>query len=64
MESPGGLEIARKFIVDLAGDAKPEIEPQIRSVAGVPVRIFVPETVERRRTCTYTVGASRSALPR
>ena len=26
--------------------AKPEMEPQTRSVAGVPVRIFVPETVD------------------
>ena len=43
--SPDGLETARKFLVDLVGNARPEIEPQVRSVAGVPVRIFVPEKV-------------------
>ncbi len=43
--TPEGLEVARKFLVDLVGDAKPEIDPQIRTVSGVPVRIFVPETV-------------------
>jgi len=45
MGTPDGLEAARKFIVDLMGATKPETDPQIRSVAGVPVRIFVPETV-------------------
>jgi acetyl esterase/lipase len=40
MGTPEGLEAARKFIVELMGEAKPEIEPEIRSVAGVPVRIF------------------------
>lgn len=40
-----GLEVARKFLVDLMSAAKPEMQPQTRTVAGVPVRIFVPETV-------------------
>ncbi|MGO9343204.1 MAG: alpha/beta hydrolase [Acidimicrobiales bacterium] len=46
METHEGLDAARKFIVELMGHTKPEIEPQIRSVAGVPVRIFVPGSVD------------------
>ncbi len=46
MESPEGLETARRFIVELMGAAKPEIGPQVRSVTGVPVRIFAPEKVD------------------
>jgi acetyl esterase/lipase len=46
METPEGLDAARKFIVELMGDSKPEIVPQIRSDAGVPVRVFVPAVVD------------------
>jgi acetyl esterase/lipase len=46
MESAEGLALARNFIVELMGEAKPEIEPQVRQVAGVPVRIFAPPTID------------------
>lgn len=46
METPEGLEVARDFLGKLAsGGGRPEIEPQLRTISEVPVRIFVPETV-------------------
>jgi acetyl esterase/lipase len=45
METPQGLAAARKLLTDLTTQFTPERQPELRTVNGVPVRIFVPETV-------------------
>ncbi len=57
METPEGLAVARKFLEDLAaGGAAPEIEPELRTVNGVPVRIFVPEIQKIRGVYLHIHG--------
>src|ERR1700722_8816158 len=57
METPEGLAIARKFLEDLAaGGAAPEIEPELRTVNGVPVRIFIPEIQKIRGVYLHIHG--------
>jgi acetyl esterase len=46
METPEGLATARKFLADMMTATAPSIPVDTRTVAGVPVRIFVPETVK------------------
>jgi acetyl esterase len=45
MTTPEGLETARKFMSDLAAGMPANSPVEERTVAGVPVRIFVPESV-------------------
>jgi acetyl esterase len=57
METPEGLAVARKFLDDLAsGGAAPELEPELRSVGGVPVRIFRPEAANLRGVYLHIHG--------
>ncbi|MFZ0666214.1 MAG: alpha/beta hydrolase [Acidimicrobiales bacterium] len=46
MATPEGLETARKFMSDLATGMPANFPVEERSVAGVPVRIFVPQSVK------------------
>jgi acetyl esterase len=46
MRSPEGLALARSLLKGLLGEAKPAFLPELREVAGVPVRIFVPSQID------------------
>jgi acetyl esterase len=45
MDTPDGLANARRFLSDLTSQFQPGQEPELRTVGGVPVRIFVPDSV-------------------
>ena len=46
LATPEGLKAARKFLEDFMTAQAPSTAPDVRSVAGVPVRIFVPEQAD------------------
>jgi acetyl esterase len=46
LRTPEGLQAARKFLADFLTGQAPTIAPETRTIAGVPVRIFVPEKVD------------------
>lgn len=45
MRSPEGLAAARELLAGFVAGAMPSMAPELRTVAGVPVRLFVPRTV-------------------